>query len=303
MTWLLITILAYFLLAVVFLVDKHLLVSAIPNPKVYAFLTGIAGVFLLALIPFVNFYIPDNYQLILSFFAGGSFVFALYYFFKALQIFNVSQVVPAIGALSPLFTFILVYVFSFGREALSLSGIFSFILLIAGSILITINKEKSVTLVSLKLSFLAAFLFSLSFVLTKYVYLSQPFLNGLIWTRMGGVLAAMIFFIFCPDIKKSIFFPKNNLSQKTLGIVTANQLVGAGAGLLQNWAIALAPLAYIAFISALQGTQYAFLLVLTIFLSIKFPKILNEEISKEILFQKIIAILLIGGGLTLLASR
>jgi len=300
MTWLLVAILAYLIFAVVFLIDKYLLVSVISNPKVYAFLVGIAGIFLLALIPFVNFYIPDNYQLVLSFFAGGSFIFALYYFFRALQTFNVFQVVPAIGALNPLFTFILVYIFSFGRETLSLYEIFSFILLIAGSILITINKEKSVTFASLKLSFVAAFLFSLSFVLTKYVYLSQPFLNGLIWTRMGGVLAAIIFY---PDIKRDIFPQKNNLPRKTLGIVMANQLAGAFSGLLQNWAIFLAPLAYVAVINALQGVQYVFLFIFVIILSIKFPKILKEEISKAILFQKIIAILLISGGLAILALK
>ena len=79
--------------------------------------------------------------------------------------------------------------------------------------------------------------------------------------------------------------------------------MGAGASILQNWAIFLAPLVYVAIINALQGINYAFLLVFIIFLSLKFPKILKEEVSREILFQKIIAILLIGGGLVLLAGR
>jgi len=59
-------------------------------------------------------------------------------------------------------------------------------------------------------------------------------------------------------------------------------------------------LAYVPVIHALNGTQYVFLFIFSIFLSLKFPQILKEEISKEVLFQKIIAILLIGGGLTLL---
>ena len=80
-----------------------------------------------------------------------------------------------------------------------------------------------------------------------------------------------------------------------------NQGIGAGAFILQNWAIALVPLGFLAFINALEGTKYLFLLIFTILLALKFPKILKEEISKKILFQKIIAILLIGGGLVLLA--
>jgi len=79
--------------------------------------------------------------------------------------------------------------------------------------------------------------------------------------------------------------------------------MGAGASILQNWAIFLAPLVYVAIINALQGINYAFLLVFIIFLSLKFPQILKEEISKKILLQKIIAILLISAGLFLLTLK
>ncbi len=303
MLWLTITIVAYLIMAVVFLVDKYLLTSAIPNPRVYAFLIGIAGIFLIFLIPFVDFYVPSVFQLLLSFGAGASFVLALFWFFKALQKFNVSQVVPAVGALTPIFTFFLIYLFSSGKETLSFYEILSFVILIAGSILITFEREKSVNLKSLKLSLLAAFLFSLYFVMTKYVYLEQPFLNGLIWTRLGGALLSLFLFIIWPDVKREFFSQKDGIQKKSLAIVAANQTVGAGAGVLQNWAIALAPLAYVAFINALQGVQYAFLLVLSIFISWKFPHILKEFISKRIIIQRVIAILLIALGLVLLAIQ
>ncbi len=131
--------------------------------------------------------------------------------------------------------------------------------------------------------------------------MEQPFLNGLIWTRLGGVLIALIFFFLWPDIKKDIFSKKDNLKKNSFGILVVNQAAGAGAGLLQNWAIAIAPLIYISFINALQGVQYVFLLIFSIFLSFQFPQILKEEFSRKGLFQKIIAILLIGTGLAILA--
>jgi len=43
------------------------------------------------------------------------------------------------------------------------------------------------------------------------------------------------------------------------------------------------------------------LLIFASLISFKFPRILKEEISRKILFQKILAILLITGGLLLLA--
>jgi len=303
MLWLTVTIVAYLIMAVVFLIDKYLLVSSIPNPKVYAFLIGLAGAFLILLIPFVDFYVPSAFQLLLSFGSGASFVLALFFFFKALQKFNVSQIVPAVGALTPIFTFLLIYLSSFGRETLSFPEAISFVILIIGSILITFEKEKAVNLQSLKLSLIAAFLFSSYFVMAKYVYLEQPFLNGLIWTRLGGVLLAIFLFVIWPDIKRDIFAKQDGLHKKSLIIIAANQTAGAGAGILQNWAIALAPLAYVAFINALQGVQYVFLLALSAFLSFKFPQILNEFLSKKIIVQRIVAILLIVSGLALLATQ
>jgi hypothetical protein len=44
-------------------------------------------------------------------------------------------------------------------------------------------------------------------------------------------------------------------------------------------------------------------LIFAIILSFKLPKILKEEISREIIFQKVAAILLIGAGLILIALK
>ena len=90
---------------------------------------------------------------------------------------------------------------------------------------------------------------------------------------------------------------------KTTVIFLANQAAGGGAAILQNFAIFLAPLAYISLVHALNGAQYVFLFIFATLASLKFPKMLKEEISKEIIFQKICAILLIAGGLALLAFR
>jgi drug/metabolite transporter (DMT)-like permease len=322
MLWLIVAISAYFILAVVFLVDKYLLTKAIPNPKVYAFYVGTLGILVLVLAPFVGFYIPEKSQIALSLLAGAVFVYGLFWFYKTLQLFEASRAVPAIGGLTPLFTFGLIYLFTSGREVLSSRGLIAFILLVLGSILINLKKEKLINLKSFKFSILTAFFFSLAFVLTKYIYLVQPFWNGFIWKSIGGFLMAACFFIFFPEIKKEIFryrvehinyvlsegeeedvvlFAREKFQKKTAVVFLSNQAAGAGAAILQNWAIFLAPLAYVPVIHALNGTQYVFLFIFSIFLSLKFPQILKEEISKEVLFQKIIAILLIGGGLILLS--
>jgi hypothetical protein len=296
MFWFSITISAYFLFAVCALIDKYLLTGPIPHPKVYAFYVGLIGVFVLFLVPFVDFYVPQINQILLSFSAGIVFVLALYYLYKSLHLFEASRMVPAIGGLCPLFTFGLVYVFSSGREILSFSEVAAFVLLVSGSVLITYKKEVLVTFKVFEYSAFTAFLFSLSFVLAKYVYLSQPFWNGYIWIRIGGFLAAFAFLLSSPEAREKIFKRESS----ALAFFLFNKGIGAGANILQNWAIALAPLSYVAMINALQGTEYVFILILAFLISFKYPRILKEEISKAVIFQKIIALLFIGFGLFIL---
>ena len=338
MLWFLVAISAYLILAVVFLVDKYLLTSSILNPRVYAFYVGTLGILVLILAPFVGFFIPEKSQIALSLLAGAIFVYGLFWFYKTLQLFEPSRALPTIGGLTPLFTLGLIYLFSWGKETLSSKGVVAFTLLILGSILINIKvkenfvlfftsfkasvRERLINLKSLKFSVFTAFLLSLSFVLIKYVYLAQPFWNGFIWKSIGGFLMAACFFIFFPEIKKEIFknrVPRSGMKveknakrssaergkfpKKTTAIFVTNQAAGAGANILQNWAIALAPLAYVAIINALQGVQYVFLLIFTIFLSLKLPQIVKEEISRKIILQKIFAILLIATGLAILALK
>ena len=242
MLWLTITISFYLILSVVFLVDKYLLAGPIPDPKIYTFYVGTLGILLLILAPFVGFYVPEISQIVLSILAGAIFIYALFWFNKALRLFEASRVIPAIGGLIPLFTFGLVYIFSFGKESLSFSESIAFVLIVFGSIFITLKKEKLINRKSLQISALASFLFSLSFILTKYVYLNQPFWNGYIWIRIGGFLMALCFFLFAPEVKEEIFKKKISFKKKTIGIFLSNQIAGAGANILQNWAIALAGL-------------------------------------------------------------
>lgn len=300
MNWLLIAISSYLILAIVSLVDKYLLTNSILKPNIYTFYVGTLGILSLLFIPFVGFYMPGISQTILSLLTGAIYIYAIFWFLKSLHLFEVSRVVPAIGGMIPLFSFGLIYIFSFGKEILSYSEIIAFALLISGSILITLERKKLITLKSIKYSFLTSFLLSLSFVLSKYVYLNQPFWNAFIWMRIGGFLMALGFLIFIPKIKKEIFKKEEHPSKKTAAIFLLNQTAGASANILQNWAIFLAPLVYVPVINSLAGVQYLFLFILTVLISSKFPKILKEEISKEIIFQKVISILLIGAGLTLL---
>lgn len=302
MPWLIIAILTYFLLAIVSLVDKYLLGGLMPSPKIYAFYMAALGILVLVLVPFGFLLIPRPWQIFLALLVGIFHILGILIYFHGLKKFESSRIVPAIGGFSPLFTFGLTYFFQGGKEILSFKEIIAFLLLILGGVLIVWKKSANITLKSLQYSVLASFFFSLYYVLAKFIYLEQSFISGFIWTRIGAFLVAILL-LFSKEVREELFVKRESFKIKTWGIFLPNEAGAAGAFILQNWAIALAGVGYVAIISALQGVQYIFLLILAILLSFKFPQILKEEISREIIFQKIIAILIISVGLSLLVLK
>ncbi|PIS34916.1 MAG: hypothetical protein COT37_00170 [Parcubacteria group bacterium CG08_land_8_20_14_0_20_43_9] len=308
MLWIIFAIIAYFLLAISAIVDDFLLTGPFAKPKLYAFYVSILGIFVFVLAPF-GFAIPDSLTLLMALLSGALWFFALLGLFESLRLFEASRVIPAIGGILPVFTLGVSYFFSWQtREAMEPFGsakILAFICLLLGSILIGLERNKKVTRKSFVLAVLTAFLFALSFAAAKLVYEVQPFISGLIWIKLGGFLVALLF-LFSKEVRPGIFRKRKEQTislfkkPKIALLFIFNQAIGAGAGILQNLAIFLAPLSYLAFINALEGTRYVFLLVFTIILSYRFPRFLADRISKKIIAQKILAVLLIIMGLIFL---
>ncbi len=298
MSWLIVTISAYLFLAISVLGDKFLLGGGIPNPKVYSFYVGVLSIFVLVFIPF-GFFLPNFDQIALALLTGVIFIAGLFLYYSAIKEFEASRIAPAVGGLVPILSFIFVSFLSKGKVILSTEEIFAFLLLVLGSILIISGKSVNIFGKSFFLSLFVSFYFALYFVLAKFVYTSLGFINGFIWIRIGSFLVAF-FFLISKEVRSDIFGWRKMTGLKTTGIFVGNQIIGSMGAVLQNWAIALVKLSGVALVNALQGVMYVFLFIFTLILSKKFPKILKEEISRRVLFQKIIAILLIGGGLALL---
>ena len=131
------------------------------------------------------------------------------------------------------------------------------------------------------------------------VFLRQAFLQGTIWIGIFNLLLVLTFF-FNKNFRKEIFSKNSAPDKKTLSVGLLTQLAGGAATFSQNFAISLAPVYSLAIINALRGIQYGFLFLITLFFSGFFPNILKERISKRIIIQKTIALLLIVLGLVLL---
>jgi len=302
MNWLLIAIIAHFIFALVFIIDKFLVSKTVLQPITYAFYGGFLQILVLVLIPF-GFVIPPLNQIIISFIAGALFTFAVLSLYQSLQTDEVSKIVPMVGGAVPLFTFILTY-FLLG-ERLSFNQLTAFFLLVLGGVIIVWPRKKNLAaepanaslIKQLSLALLAALFFAGSFVLTKFIFNYQSFINGLIWTRLGGFLGAGLLILW-PGNWRIIFKTSKKVKLKLGGLFASNKVLSALAFILLNYAIFLGS---VTLVNSLQGVQYVFLLIIALFLSKKFPQIIKEQVSQRMILQKIIAILFIGLGLGILA--
>lgn len=297
--WLLIIVCAYFLLALASLFDRFLLAGPLPNPMVYACLTGLLGGLALFLIPF-GFGFPGIIPVLISLLAGVLFIFALYLLFSAIYWGEVSRVVPTIGALLPFFSLMLALTFVFPKPIISFSYIAAFVFLILGSFLITWGKDRKINSKSFVFSLFSALCFAFAFFLMKKVYLEQSFIAGFVWMRIGGFLAGLGFLLFSET--REFFKQKKIISQKQISLpFFLGQALGGLGFVLQNYAVNLASFDKVPLINALEGIRHVFLLFFVFALGRYRPQLLKEDISFQSMKQKFLAVLLIGLGLVLVA--
>lgn len=295
--WLIIIIVAYFFTALANLVDKILLGRYIGKPIVYAFFIGAMSTFVALLIPF-GFSWPGADIIILGLLAGATFILALYFLFNALLIGEASKIIPLVGGISPIFVFIFSWlalgIFFTGRESLA------FIFLLAGIYFVSRQsfRKSSHTKNDLFFSLAAAIVFAAYYTIAKYIYLHSSFLNGFIAMAFGTSLSAFALLIW-PNHRRAIGSNFQKRSTPASAIFFFGQGAGAVGAFLTSYAISLAN---VAIINALQGLQFAFLLIMVIVLSRFYPHLLEEKMTKKIILEKVLAIVLIGIGLLQLAG-
>lgn len=300
--------------------DKFLLSKKIHSSVVYAFYVGIWSIFNFTLLIF-DFWVPTAREFGIDILAGLLFLITLIFWYKALHQSEATRVVPIVGALVPIFSLLLGYIFL--DEVLEQKQVLAFFILIAGGILISVKHTRFYALSELSNrlknvfgnmlggihasyrpmqrlvvnSLVSATLFAAYYVIIKYVYTFQPFIGGFVWSRLGTFFGVIIIFLIPQYRKKIIEYREHTKKPKSLGLFLAVRLLAALAFIMLNWAISLGS---VAMINALQGTQYVFLFLLVLFLSARYPKVLKEEWGRGVILQKSIGIVLVMLGLYIL---
>ena len=278
MLWLYLALIAYFINAVVAIIDKHLLAGHIPKYYAYTFGVSVLSLSSVFLIPFGVSWQGFDYFLI-AIFSGVSFFIGLMFLYKSIKESDVSIAATQVGTLGAIFT----YIFSIFilKDTLSPLNIIAFLFLIFGIFLLG-KIEKHIFISAI----LAGLFFGIAYVLLKLSFNNiAGFINGLFWTRMGFVGTAFLSLAF-GHMREEIKFSFRHTSSKSKFLFVFNKLISGAGFIILYFAINLGN---VSLVNALLGVQFLFTFMLVLFLHRKIPGI-KEKMDKAVLANKLAGI-------------
>ena len=289
MIWVLFALLSAFFFSLVNVTDKYMLSRWVEKPSILLFFFG--GVSLISAAVIIStrglplFSVPQT-LILLS--IGFAHFFASVLYYHALKRGEATRIVP-LYQLAPLFVMVFAAVF-LGEvfTPIRYAGIMS---LIIGAFLISAEKLDKITLSKAAfLAILSCMGYAAAHTMIKYVLSFADFWTAFAYARMGAVLALLF--------TAPLYF--NDL-------ITTVKASGKKAILLPLWNESIAVLAYVFFfmaaiagpitlVDALASFQSLFVFLIALLLGIFFPAIMKEGMSRGVILQKTVAIVLLIGG-------
>lgn len=307
--WILIVILGNFLGALSSVLSKIIVSGSTSRkpiePTSYAFYSGFFGIvfFLPALIlniwlDFVSLSLLAAY---IGIIAGTIWILSLKPLYHVLTRNEVSRVMTIYVATVPLFTFIVTY--SFLGERLNGIQLFAIALLISGGILASMRqyKDGELSLKDAGLTILSGSGIALGLVLLRISYGLQGFptnwqnvLSAFTWLTGGYFLASVIIYLWRGQKRKIL---SGRVGKSNWKLFFSEKVPGTLGSFFIKYAISLVSATLV---NAFEGLKQFFVLILAGIFSFFYPEVYKEELKGVVLWQKILAAVLVFTGILLL---
>lgn len=303
MTWFWIALIGPVLYSVTNHVDKYLISKYFKNGEAGA-LVLFSSLFAVVTLPIIYFIEPAVFSLRIVAIAALSLdgimnVVCLILYLKALRDEEASVVLPFYQTI-PIFSFILGY-FVLG-EILSAKQLLACGLIIIGTIIISLNFANGALNIKKRVAALmlsVSFLYAVSGVIFKFIAIDEGFWVSIFWEFAGEVIIGLLLFIFISSYRKQFFQIMRVNTSRVLSLNSFNESIFLIAEGASAYATLLAP---IALVTTVNGFQPVFVFIFGIGLTLFFPKVGKESLSKNDLAQKILAIGIITVGTYILGT-
>jgi uncharacterized membrane protein len=296
MTWITFTLLAAAFQSFTYLFSKYILANENHDYYLAAFSWTLLASIAFPLIGFqigvINY---DPFFICAGILIGLLYSISFFTEFKGLHSTDVSKYVP-LQSLSPVF--VLFYATVFFNEILHPQNYLGIILIIFGVSITSLKRRYKGKKRGLELDgkmlipVLAALLFAIKNILTKYISFDTSIFSVMPWIGLGTAISAIFIFLFHrPHLRTSLqrkgfeHFFWTALSA-VLGAVTFTIAINSGP---------------VSLVSFLDKIQIVFLFVLAMFLDWLKPKFLREKFSRQILLKKLVSVFFVLIGSFLLS--
>jgi drug/metabolite transporter (DMT)-like permease len=199
--------------------------------------------------------------------------------------------------LIPVFGYILGLIFL--DEKITTLQIFASLLVILGAVFISLDLSQKIKLKAKPfwLMVLSSFMIAVNALIFKIVALDGNFWGTAFWEYIGGGIFGLLLFSLLPLYRVQFIATIQKAKTKVLSINLISELLNIGAKLAANFASLLAPLVLVWVVNGLQPLiVFVYGVILTLF----FPMLGKENISKRIVIQKLSAMVVMLIGIYLL---
>jgi drug/metabolite transporter (DMT)-like permease len=228
--------------------------------------------------------------------SGILYMGAMLFYLRAIQSEEASVVAPLFQA-NTLFTFALGFLLLHEMPRWAQLG--GAALVIVGALGLSLDEKLRFKSFKLKLVLLmcaATFVLALSSVVFKFFAVHDEFWSTTFWTFVGeGLFGAAI--LALPKYRRQFVSLFRRNPGAVIGVNAANELINLGGGLGVRYASLLAP---VALVSAISATSTFFVFLFGILLTLFFPRLGREDLSRRNLVRKGIGGLLIMAGVALM---
>ena len=157
------------------------------------------------------------------------------------------------------------------------------------------NKGRLVTLAMMAV---VSIIYAFYFILERYVTLDHDFNQTMFWTSATQCLVGVLVYLLFKSFRKSFNKMLATNGAKVIGLNLGNELLSSFGNVISTWAGMMVSVALVSFIS--QSVQPFAVMGLGILITLFFPKIERECITKAETTKRIVAIVVCIIGLALI---
>ncbi|MEK7622009.1 MAG: DMT family transporter [Patescibacteria group bacterium] len=216
---------------------------------------------------------------------------AIFFYFKALTYADASTAIPFFQ-LIPVFGFGLGFIFL--RETIPWQSIIAGLVIIIGVLILSFEKKSGQPIIFKRqmvwLMAGSSFTYALYEIIFKIIAIQETFWASLFWQNVGLLLAGLFLYFFITSYRQDFHNLLRDNWSRVIGLNLINEVLNTVAVSLIQYASLLAPIVLVLMVNSLQPVLVFLIgILLTLFL----PKISKENLTKQTLLQKSIAITIV----------